>query len=64
MDMMAKAFQPPWGASVFSAIVAIATGVVIFGLGAPPAILVPVSWATAGGYIAMKPRIKRRLDQR
>jgi hypothetical protein len=64
MDMMARVFQPPWGASAFGAIVAVATGVVIFVFGAPPAILVPVSWGTATAYMAMKPRINRRLGQR
>lgn len=63
MDLMARVFRPPWGASVFSAIVSIAVGVAIFGFGAPPVILVPISWATAAGYLTMKPWINRRLGQ-
>ena len=61
---MARLFQPPWGASAFSAIVSVVTGLAIFVFGAPPAILVPVSWVTAIAYMRMKPRIVRRLGSR
>jgi hypothetical protein len=61
---MARLFRPPWGASVFSSIVAIATGLAILMFGAPPAVLVPVSWATALVYVVMKPRILQRLGSR
>jgi len=64
MDVIAKLFKPPWGASVFSAIVATATGLAIFLLEAPPLILVPVSWGTAIAYAMMKPRILQRLGSR
>ena len=60
---MARIFQPPWGASAFSAIVSIAAGVAILGFGVSPVILVPLSWATATGYFAMKPWINRRLGR-
>jgi hypothetical protein len=64
MDLMARLLQPPWGASVFSVIVAVATGVAILRFGAPSVVLIPVSWATAAAYTALKPHINRRLGQR
>lgn len=60
---MARLFRPPWGASLFSGIVSAATGLAIFVFGAPP-ILVPVSWATAIGYMTIKARIVRRIGPR
>jgi hypothetical protein len=63
MDLMARLFQPPWGASVFSAIVAVATGVAILALEAPSIVLIPISWATVAAYTAMKPHINRRLGR-
>ncbi|MGH2975321.1 MAG: hypothetical protein ACRDLL_10715 [Solirubrobacterales bacterium] len=64
MELMARLFRPPWGASFFSAIISVITGLAIFALGAPPMILIPVSWATAIGYMTIKGRIVRRLGPR
>ncbi len=61
---MAEGKRPPWGASLFSSIVSVGTGVAIFAFGAPPVILVPVSWATAVGYMTLKARIARRIGPR
>lgn len=61
---MARLFKPPWGASVFSAIVATVTGLGIFLFAVPPVVLVPVSWGTVIAYAVMKPRIVQHLDSR
>jgi len=61
---MARLFRPPWGASIFSSMVAAVTGIAIVVLEMPPPILVPVSWATAIAYVVMKPRILQRLGSR
>ena len=64
MDLMAKLLQFPWGLATFSAVVSLVSGAAILVLGAPPALLILASWATATVYMTMKPRINRRLDQR
>jgi hypothetical protein len=64
MDLMARLLQFPWGLVGLSSIVSVASGVAILGFGAPPAILILASWATATFYMTMKPRINRRLDRR
>ncbi len=61
---MARLFRPPWGASLFSGIVSVGTGLAIFVFGAPPLILVPVSWATAIGYMRLKEMIVRHSGSR
>lgn len=61
---MAKLFRPPWGASLFSGIISVATGLAIFVFGAPPVVLVPISWATAIGYMTLKERIVRHAGPR
>jgi hypothetical protein len=64
MDLMTKLLQFPWGLAATSGIVSLLCGAAILSLGAPPAILILAMWATATVYIAMKPRINRRLGQR
>jgi 4-hydroxybenzoate polyprenyltransferase len=63
MDLVTRLFQPPWGASAFSAVVALATGVAILAFNAPSVVLIPVAWATVTAYATLKPHIERRLDQ-
>jgi len=58
---MARFFLTPRGASAFGAIIAMATGLAIVAFSAPPVILVPVSWATGIGCMALKERIVRHL---
>lgn len=57
-------FQFPWGTLATSTAVAVATGVAILGFGAPPAVLVPVAWASATIYMGLNSRFNRRLGRR
>lgn len=47
MDLMARLFRNPWTLLAFSTTVAIGTLIAIVGFGAPPKVLVPVTYATA-----------------
>jgi hypothetical protein len=64
MDLMARLLQFPWGLAAFSGVVSVITGAAILALGAPPAILILSSWATATVYMTLKPHINRRLGRR
>jgi hypothetical protein len=64
MDLMARLLKFPWGLAAFSGIVSLVSGAAILALGAPPAILILSSWATATVYMALKPRIYRRPGRR
>jgi hypothetical protein len=56
-------FGFPWGMLATSTSVAIATGIAIIAFGAPPAILIPVGWASATAYRVLSSRFERQLNR-
>lgn len=57
-------FSFPWGTLTTSTSVAVVAGIAIIGLGAPPAILVPVTWGSMTVYGLLSPRFDERLGRR
>ena len=57
-------FSFPWGTLTTSTSVAVITCIAIVGLGAPPAILVPVLWGSMTVYDVLDSRFNRRLGRR
>ncbi|HEX5713570.1 MAG TPA: hypothetical protein VFX85_09680 [Solirubrobacterales bacterium] len=64
MDLMARLVQNPWSLLVFSTLVAICTGVAIMGFGAPPKVLVPITFATCAIGAGMSEWADQRLGRR
>ncbi len=61
---MARLLRLPWTLLAFSTTVAIATGIAIIGFGAPPKMLVPVTYATAAIIAALNSWAGDRLGRR
>ena len=55
-------FSFPWGTFTTSSGIALITGIVVFALGAPPALLILVSWAGATVYRSLGSRFAQQLD--
>jgi hypothetical protein len=64
MGMIRFLFSFPWGTLTTSTSVAVVTCIAIVGLGAPPAILVPVLWGSMTVYEVLHSRLNERLDRR
>jgi hypothetical protein len=64
MGVIRFLFSFPWGTLTTSTSIAVMTGIAIIGLGAPPAILVPVTWGSMTVYGVLGSRFDKRLGRR
>jgi hypothetical protein len=65
MDLMARLLLHfPWGPLAISSMISIATGVAIIGFGAPPKLLVYVTYATVGILCPLSIWAERKLGRR
>jgi hypothetical protein len=60
---MARQLGNLWAAFVFSTLVSIASGVAILGFGAPPKMLVPITYATAAIIAGVNEWANRHLGR-
>jgi hypothetical protein len=64
MGVIRFLFSFPWGTLATSTSVTVVTGIAIIGMGAPPVILVPVTWGSMTIYGLLSHRFEHRLDRR
>ncbi len=64
MGMIRFLFSFPWGTLASSMLVTVVTGIAIIGMGAPPVILVPVTWGGMTIYGFLSHRFDQRLGRR
>jgi hypothetical protein len=64
MGVIRFLFSFPWGTLATSTSVAVVTGIAIIDFGAPPVVLVTVTWGSMAIYGALSSSLDQRLGRR